>query len=175
MLHYYADRTFTNLTDACLADTCDLVTAGNSNLVSSVNYSAPVDREDIMGCVASTRTYFDEIPAAQCTGVSKCSSAYCGCLNGQWNAELLEWVMPAAQPADSVADSCLGTAVGCLTLAALDVYVFGAAPLNADPCLAWAVPIAEDYTTLYNTTLRPCVVQFDITSANYCICRLQCP
>ncbi|CUG91537.1 membrane-associated protein, putative, partial [Bodo saltans] len=164
---YYYDRSSTNLTDLCLAESCSLVTAGSSDLAGTVNYSricdinvleigAPRDSDVVVGCVAPARTHFD-VPA-QCGAAANCSQSSCVCLGGSWTTSLQECLLPAAQPLDSVLDACLASYVSCVTVVALDVYIPGASPLNTDPCQRWAVPIAEDYAFFYyNATRLPSV------------------
>lgn len=184
---YYADRSYTNLTEACMADMCGVVAAGTSiEVAGSVNldyicsfvgfsFPAPLDRDDVAGCAISSRTYFEEIPIMQCSGAANCSMAYCSCVNGTWNMTTKDCAMPVAQPEQGVLESCLAVGVGCLAGAALDVYVPGASALNADPCQEWAVPIAEDYATYYNATLENATITKQSTelwkACNYTACK----
>jgi hypothetical protein len=171
---YYSDRTSTNLTDACKADMCGVVTAGNSSLADSVNYTyicsyvgfgfpAPADRNVVAGCAASSQTYFEN-PPQQCSGANACRQTYCSCVNGTWNTTALSCTLPAAQPMESAMEMCWSAQAGCLTKAALDMYVPGASPLNTDPCLAWAVPIAQDYATYYNATVANATITKESTA-----------
>ncbi|CUG93299.1 Hypothetical protein, putative [Bodo saltans] len=159
---YYSDRSSVNLTDLCRAEACTLVTAGSAELATAVNYNticqidvneigAPLGDGDVAGCVEPPRTHFDDVPI-QCGGAANCSNDYCVCLGGTWSAATSDCTLPPAQPLDSIFDGCLATYISCVTNVALDVYVPGASPLNTDPCLVWAVPIAEDYALYYNAT-----------------------
>jgi trimeric autotransporter adhesin len=160
----YGNSSNTNLTDACKADMCGVVTAGNSSLADAVNYTyicslvgfnypAPVAKGDVAGCASVSRTYFgDSIPIKQCTGAASCMNTYCTCVGGTWNSTAIDCAWPAAQPATATVQTCLSAATGCLTKAALDIYVAGASPFSTDACLAWSVPIAQDYAAYYAAT-----------------------
>lgn len=159
---FYADRSNTNLTDACMADMCSVVTAGASSLADSVNYTyvcslvnfsfpVPVPQGEVGGCAPPARGYFQgEVPLESCSGPAACYGTYCTCLGGTYNASAFKCTMPATQPSSATTVSCAAATYGCFTAAALDVYVPGASPLSLDPCVAWSVPIAEDYQTYYN-------------------------
>lgn len=161
---YFADNSNTNLTDACMADMCGVVTSGNSALADAVNYTyvcsfvnfsfpTPLERGEVAGCAASNRTYFsDNVPARECSGVGSCIGTYCTCLGGTWNSTATDCSWPDAQPATDLWQTCLGAATGCLTAAALDVYVPGASPLSTDPCIGWSVLIAQDYHAYVSAT-----------------------
>lgn len=159
---YYADRSNTNLTDACMADMCSVVTAGASSLAGSVNYTyvcslvnfsfpVPVPHGEVGGCAPAVRGYFqNELPLESCSGIAACYGTYCTCLGGTYNASAFKCTMPTTQPSSATSVSCAAATYGCFTAAALDVYVPGASPLSLDPCVAWSVSIAEDYQTYYN-------------------------
>lgn len=159
---FYADRSNTNLTDACMADMCGVVTAGSPSLADSVNYTyvcslvnfsfpVPVPKDQVAGCVVPERNYFHNgLPLEHCTGPAACYATYCTCQGGTYNATSMKCTLPATQPSSATTVACAAATYGCFTAAALDVYVPGASPLSLDPCLAWSVPIAEDYLAYYN-------------------------
>ncbi|CUG87118.1 astacin metallopeptidase, putative [Bodo saltans] len=159
---YYNNRSVSNFTDACKADMCALVTAGSSSLVTYINIDSvctlaqlpapPVDGI-VSGCARPNRSYFaDDLPVSACTNVASCVVTYCGCLGGTWNATTKDCTSPSDQPSTTAAKTCLATAMNCLVTSALDTYVPGASPLDPNKCLAWSVPIAQDYAAYYAAT-----------------------
>ncbi|CUG89766.1 Hypothetical protein, putative, partial [Bodo saltans] len=160
---YYSNRSASNFTDACKADMCTLVAAGNSSLVPSIDFDdvctlsqlpTPSVSGAIPGCANTSRTYFTDLPIGACSSVALCAAAYCQCLgNVNTTVAVADCVLPIDQPSTTLAKSCFSAASNCLLKAALDVYVPGASPLDFIPkCVLWSIDIAQDYAAYYNAS-----------------------
>mmetsp|Transcript_77616 Transcript_77616/g.90510 ORF Transcript_77616/g.90510 Transcript_77616/m.90510 type:complete len:1092 (+) Transcript_77616:29-3304(+) len=167
----------TNLTASCTADFCSLsvnvsgVNVSNVCSFASFGWPAPVASGVMPQCVAAqtTRTYYSAVPLSSCSNATACMTTFCQCVQGTWNSTTYSCSVPTTVNATS-ATVCLTTAMSCLLSVALSTYVVGASPLNADPCVAWSVPFAEDYASYYAATTKTTTMLYE--TCNYTACNV---